>query len=106
MLDWIQNWYNEQCDGNWEHDHGIKIETLDNPGWNVEIDFNYTNLNIENRNWKLYEKSDNDWLGFSIHNNIFSASGDTFKLNILIEIFKILTEQKDINDNFINSLLK
>ncbi len=33
-----------QCDGEWEHDYGIKIETLDNPGWLVSIDLLGTDL--------------------------------------------------------------
>jgi len=36
-LSWLQQWYSAQCDGEWEHGSGITIETLDNPGWSVEI---------------------------------------------------------------------
>ena len=44
MLEWLQDWYLKQCDGGWEHEYGIKIETLDNPGWKVIIDLAYTEL--------------------------------------------------------------
>lgn len=27
---WLQMWYVAQCDDEWEHAYGIKIETLDN----------------------------------------------------------------------------
>lgn len=37
-LIWLQNWFAVQCDGVWEHAHGIKIDTLDNPGWTVHVD--------------------------------------------------------------------
>ncbi|MCK7627472.1 immunity 53 family protein [Streptomyces sp. RS10V-4] len=37
-------WYSRQCDGEWEHEYGIRIETLDNPGWSVEIDLDETAL--------------------------------------------------------------
>jgi len=40
----LQSWYAAQCDGDWEHQHGIKINTLDNPGWSVRIDLNQTIL--------------------------------------------------------------
>jgi hypothetical protein len=33
----LQQWYESQCDGDWEHDFGMRIGTLDNPGWSVEI---------------------------------------------------------------------
>jgi len=32
LLQFLQEWYLEQCNGDWEHEFGIKIETLDNPG--------------------------------------------------------------------------
>jgi len=40
----IQQWYDAQCDGDWEHEFGVGIETLDNPGWTVEIDLEATPL--------------------------------------------------------------
>ena len=36
MLDnfmWLLNWFQDHCDGDWEHSSGIHLETLDNPGW-------------------------------------------------------------------------
>jgi hypothetical protein len=35
---WLAEWYIKNCNGDWEHQYGVKIETLDNPGWHVEID--------------------------------------------------------------------
>ena len=43
-LEGIQRWYESQCDGDWEHEFGVRIETLDNPGWSVEIDLAGTPL--------------------------------------------------------------
>ncbi len=34
----LVRWYAERCDGEWEHHHGVKVESLDNPGWRLEID--------------------------------------------------------------------
>jgi Immunity protein 53 len=34
----LQNWYASKCDGEWEHGEGVKINSLDNPGWSIEID--------------------------------------------------------------------
>lgn len=44
VLDWLQNWYAQQCDDDWEHEWGVRIATLDNPGWTVEIDLEETDL--------------------------------------------------------------
>jgi len=104
MINWIQNWYKENCDGEWEHHQGIKVETLDNPGWNVEINFNFTNTKISNENWKVYEFSENDWIGYSIIDNIFNASGDPLKLNVILKIFKLITENKSIDEDIIIQL--
>jgi hypothetical protein len=38
------HWYRHQCDGDWEHSYGVKIETLDNPGWLVKVDLAETRL--------------------------------------------------------------
>ncbi|MXO49281.1 hypothetical protein GRI69_13560 [Erythrobacter vulgaris] len=43
-LEWLTNWYVRECNNDWEHSYGIKIETLDNPGWTVEIDLRETVL--------------------------------------------------------------
>jgi hypothetical protein len=40
----LRAWYSARCDGNWEHEHGVKIDTLDNPGWSVVIDLEGTDL--------------------------------------------------------------
>lgn len=34
----IENWYAANCDGDWEHQGGLDISTLDNPGWRVQLD--------------------------------------------------------------------
>ena len=41
----LQSWYAAQCDGGWEHQYGVKIDTLGNPGWSVNIDLRDTSLN-------------------------------------------------------------
>ena len=34
----LQDWYAAQCNGDWEHEYGVEIGTLDNPGWSLSID--------------------------------------------------------------------
>ncbi|MEJ5219102.1 Imm53 family immunity protein [Cognatishimia sp. D5M38] len=38
----LQNWYVSNCDGDWEHTYGFKLETLDNPGWTITVDLDET----------------------------------------------------------------
>ena len=37
VLSRIESWFSDRCDGDWEHGFGIKIETLDNPGWMIRV---------------------------------------------------------------------
>ena len=43
-LEWLTQWYLAQCDEDWEHQFGVTIETLDNPGWRLAIDLEGTPL--------------------------------------------------------------
>lgn len=43
-LEWLCDWYRQQCDGDWEHEFGVAIDTLDNPGWSLRIDLAGTQL--------------------------------------------------------------
>lgn len=101
MINWIQNWFQNQCNSDWEHDYGIKIETLDNPGWSIEIDLNDTNLNICPQEWRLVEISNTNWIGYKVDNNIYFASGDTKKLELLILIFKMIVENGEVENSYI-----
>src|SRR5687767_10746727 len=88
ILQWIQEWYKKQCDGNWEHSYGIKIESLDNPGWQIKIDLEGTELEGYEIKYTLIEKAPDDWYGLKIEENIFHAAGDPNKLIFLLEKFK------------------
>lgn len=34
----LEKWFAANCDGDWEHQGGQTIKTLDNPGWTVRLD--------------------------------------------------------------------
>jgi hypothetical protein len=46
-LEWLGEWFEHQCDGDWEHQLGVRIETLDNPGWSFRVDLTGTTLSEE-----------------------------------------------------------
>ncbi len=87
MIDWLQNWYAGQCDGDWEHEFGIKIETIDNPGWSITIDLTGTKLERLTIPHTLIEKSEDDWMG-SITDNVFKGIGSPQKFNSILAVFK------------------
>lgn len=103
MIEWLQKWYEEQCDGDWEHGYGVRIETIDNPGWSVRVDLNGIKLNMLDFEYKLFEKSENDWVGFSLERGTFHGIGDSSKLNTIISVFRELTLEEKSNINTIMS---
>ena len=98
VLKWIESWYKNNCNGDWEHSYGITIETLDNPGWDIKIDLKGTPLENEKMEYKLVEQDENDWYGIKIENAQFIASGDPNKLEFLITLFKEIVQQKAKRD--------
>jgi hypothetical protein len=82
LLNWIESWYKSQCDGDWEHQFGVEISNIDNPGWQVKIDLAFTELELLNINYELVEKSDNDWYGFTVKDKLYKGVGDPSKLSL------------------------
>lgn len=93
ILDWIQNWFKNNCDGEWERGEGIQINTLGKPGWEVEIDISNTSLANIQIDWILNENSVQDWYGVKIENQKFTAAGDSGKLRFLLSLFKETIEK-------------
>jgi hypothetical protein len=89
----IQNWYLGQCNGDWEHEYGVQIGTLDNPGWAVEIDLIETEL--ETKPFKSVEKSigaesiadDQDWYSCKVENKKFIGHCGPLHLKTVLMIF-------------------
>ena len=84
----LQKWYAAQCDGDWEHQQGVEIGTLDNPGWRVEIDLADTSLEgIEFRAVKENYEHETEWLSCWIAENKFQAAGGPQQLTRMIRLF-------------------
>lgn len=94
-LEKLQVWFQNQCDGDWEHGYGIQIETLDNPGWAITINLEGTSA-FFNREFDVKEdKSESDWYIIKVEGDTFTGFGDPNKLSFLINYF--LTESEKIN---------
>jgi len=93
ILDWIQDWFKNNCDGEWEHNEIIQITNIKNPGWEVEIDISKTSVAKLNVKWILNENSKQDWYGVKIENQKFTAAGDISKLSFLLNLFKDMIEK-------------
>jgi len=87
-LERIQNWYFENCDGEWEHTYQVKIETLDNPGWTIMIDLEETYL--ENLAFsKEFQNSvtEDDWYVFRVESKKLQIACGPKNLEQVLIIF-------------------
>lgn len=89
----LQDWYRSQCDGDWEHSEGISIDTLDNPGWEIEISLQGTELEWRSFPEHSYgvgknaDTSGDDWLSCKVEEKVFKGFGGPYKLEEMIKIF-------------------
>jgi len=89
----FQEWYASQCNGTWEHSYGVKIQTLDNPGWSVLIEL--TGTPYSESAWPPFkqESSDTDWIVCSKKDRVFRGCGDPSKLETIIRYFLDCVDQ-------------
>jgi hypothetical protein len=83
----IQDWYAAHCNGDWEHSYGVRIGSLDNPGWWVKIDLVGTELEHAGFDPRVEERSESDWLHCKIKDGVFNGAGDASKLEVILGVF-------------------
>jgi len=86
LLTRFQNWYLTNCNGDWEHSFGVKLYTVDNPGWFLEIDLAETCLDKLEYDLKI-DNSEDDWFFIKVEEQTLKASGDPRKLTTILTIF-------------------
>ena len=86
---WLEDWYHAQCDGDWEHQYGVKIDTLDNPGWTVQIDLTGTRYSeIQNRRLLDEHNTELDWIVCEIKEGKFWGHGGPKQLGRILQVFR------------------
>lgn len=84
----LQEWYIAHCNGDWEHTWGIKIDTLDNPGWRVRIDLWETELeNVAFEPVKIAYEHPTNWVTCVVKDGQFHGNCGPSKLEQVLEIF-------------------
>ena len=101
-LAWLMNWYLSQCNEDWEHQFGVKIDTLDNPGWSLTVDQEETSLagrpfvpvyeNLDDTDPVQGLDGDVRWLAAKVTESKFIAWGGPHDLSRLIETFRSWVE--------------
>lgn len=84
----LELWYLKECNDDWEHNYGIKIFTIPNSGWAVDISLHETYL--ENENFPLIEtkRNNHDWVDCRVEDNFFKGRGGPENLEEILLVFK------------------
>jgi len=83
----LQRWYSAQCDGDWEHAHGIKIGTLDNPGWSLVIELIDTGLADTPFDEVKVLEPEREWIHCRVQQHRFEGHGGPHMLGRIIRTF-------------------
>jgi hypothetical protein len=83
----LQNWFYSKCNGNWEHSHGITIDTLDNPGWTVTIDL--ADMTITARPFASIRRlgDEKTWIQCEVRDQKFEGRGGPLMLEEILRVF-------------------
>lgn len=87
LLSDLQTWYAAQCDEEWEHCYGIKITTMDNPGWSLTAELQETLL--ADKEFVAFERKDSEgkWIECHVEDNKFIGYAGAHQLEDLISTF-------------------
>jgi branched-subunit amino acid aminotransferase/4-amino-4-deoxychorismate lyase len=104
-LAWLMQWYDSNCDSDWEHSYGVQIGNFDNPGWSLTVDLLETRLASQRLDKLQIEVSSKDsfytwstgdlgkwtrvdWVEAEADGQTFKASGGPQRLRDLIHMFR------------------
>ena len=103
-LEWLDNWYQRQCNGEWEHKQGMRLQPLDSPeslnkpGWHLTINLVGTSAMHARPQQLQMETRGGGWLTCSIAGECFEGSGDPRKLEQIIAVFRRWVETVPATD--------
>ncbi len=94
-------WYTRQCNGLWEHQQGVSIESCDNPGWWVKVQLRGTALESVPFD-RVAEGVDDQgsprgarWLHCQVSDRVWQGAGDETTLQRLLNLFLDWAERHD-----------
>ena len=88
LLTWLQNYYKSLCDGLWEHQYGFKIDNVDNPGWRLDFDLTYTEMEDVPFSYVRIDRSEHDWVHCKVDEKVFQGNGGPQNLVEILVIFR------------------
>ena len=88
LIEWLQDWYLSNCNDDWEHGHGVKIYTIDNPGWGVRINLAGTLAAQLPMEPYASDRGADDWVTCELKDGFFVGHGDPRKLHSILARFR------------------
>ena len=83
----LEKWYAAQCNGEWEHAYGVRIDTLDNPGWHVHISLQGTKKHDAVQSRVKLTRAQDDWISYWVEKQEFQFACGPKNLTEAIDIF-------------------
>ncbi|MGB7128768.1 MAG: immunity 53 family protein [Candidatus Rhabdochlamydia sp.] len=96
---WLQQWYQDNCDGDWEHTYGVSLENIDNPGWSLIIDLNETDLEYANFQEIKIDRSEEDWILCTVKNTKFEGRCGVRNLPEVLKVFRHWAIENEPSEN-------
>ncbi len=87
----LEAWYRSNCDGDWEHQGGLTIESVDNPGWLVTLRLDGIGFpagaDVEKHSFNNSDEDD-DWAIFSFEEGqqVLKAAGAVGRLEWILDV--------------------
>ena len=73
MLKWLQNWFFQNCDGQWETRERFFLRTIDNPGWGISLYLQDSVYENKLFNKIIIDRTTQDWCHCLIRNKELMA---------------------------------
>ncbi len=86
-LERLVKWCCEQCNGDWEHGNGIKLVTIDNPGWSLDVTLTGTQIAGKSAAPMRIERSEDDWIFYEVSVDVFRGRCGPANLTEMLDIF-------------------
>lgn len=83
----LEGWYAARCDGVWEHDHGVRIDTIDNPGWSLVVDLDSEEAMRLGHCEAKFNRAPDNWIACAVSGSRFEGYGGPSNLRDIIGVF-------------------
>ena len=88
----LSAWFQQQCNGDWEHTFRVSLQSTENPGWWIKIDLRGTPL--EHKSFAPVLRGDfasgdpqPPWLHCRVMDGVFHGAGDAQQLDVILQTF-------------------